>query len=75
MNGLVVAFEDDLLFVPAKAGQAFADGGDHVVKAADVCVDVEGLRHAGDLLGEDLFFDGDDGVNEGGVDCASLGCV
>src|SRR5271165_2396864 len=40
--------------MPAVAGEAFADGGDHVVEAADVGVDVEDER----LFGHQ-FFDGD----------------
>ena len=38
----VVALEDDLLLVPAEAGEEFSDAGDHEVEAADVGVDVEG---------------------------------
>src|ERR1035438_1332839 len=37
----VVSLEDDLLAVPAKAGQAVAHAGDHEVEAADIGVDVE----------------------------------
>jgi len=57
---LVVALEDDLLFVPAEAGEAFADRGDHVVETADVGVDVEGGR-----LGGEHFFYGHGGVCNG----------
>src|ERR1035437_6039975 len=37
----VVALEDNLFAVPSEAGQAVADGRDHVVEAGDVGVDVE----------------------------------
>ncbi len=37
---LVVPLKNDLLALPAVCGEFFADGGDHVVEAADIGVDV-----------------------------------
>ena len=50
---LVVALEDDLLLVPAEAGEPISNGGDHVVEAADVGVNIERRR-----LGHRHFFHG-----------------
>ena len=38
---LIVPFKDDLLALPAQFCKLVAVGGDHVVEAADVSVDIE----------------------------------
>ena len=56
---LVVTLEYDLLLMPAKAGEALADGGDHVIEAADIGVNVERWQ-----FGHHHILNGDNGFSD-----------